>query len=119
MSRSQPQLFDMLKSDLDDRRNPDVPPDPDLDSDAEFWHEQGVRVRRSLVLNRLGDEALWMLDPETRTLDGEWAGGRFAAWEPGMKWYANSFAHLMIDERKTFLEIREHQRHEAMSDHDR
>jgi hypothetical protein len=114
MSRSQPQLFEMLKSDLDDHPDPNVPPYPDPDSDAEFWYEQGVRVRRSLVLNRLGADALWLLDPETRRVDGEWAGGRFAAWEPGMKWYATSFAQLMIEERRTFLEIREHQRHEAV-----
>ncbi len=119
MSRSQPELFEMLKSDLDDRPDPNVPPDAAPDSDAEFWYEQGVRVRRSLVLNRLGDDALWMLDPEARTLEGEWAGGQFAAWEPGMRWYATSFAQLMIEERKTFLEIREHQRRGAISDHDR
>jgi hypothetical protein len=93
-----------------------VPPDPDPDSDAEFWYEQGVRVRRSLVLNRFGDDAYWMLDPQTRTVDGEWAGGRCSSWEPGMNWCAESFADLMIQERKTFLEIRERNRNESVSD---
>jgi hypothetical protein len=82
LSHSHPQLFDLLASDLDNRPNPDTPPGPDTDLDDEFWYEQGVRVRRCLVLNRRGDDALWMLDPETRTVGGEWPGGRFRPGSP-------------------------------------
>jgi len=40
-----------------------------------------------------------------------------AAWEPGMNWYADSFAELMVQARNTFLEVRELERNEGAPDH--
>ena len=72
--------------------------DPDGKRLAEFRFEDGTRVERSLVVTSMGDDALWMLDPGTVTGSGEWAGGRWANWDPGMNWCAESFADLVRDE---------------------
>jgi hypothetical protein len=72
----------------------------------QYRHEQGTRVKRSLVVNSEGDDSTWLLDPETRTADGEWAGGRWSGWNPAMSWYAASFSELMKEEHSTFLKLR-------------
>jgi HEAT repeat protein len=69
--------------------------------------EQGTRVKRSLLISSGGDAALLLLDPETRDARGEWAGGQWAAWSPGMEWSATSFAGLLRHEKEGFLRLRD------------
>ena len=72
----------------------------------EFRHEQGFRVMRSLAITSEGDASTWLLDPQTRSEDDEWAGGRWSSWNPAMEWIAASFAELVQDEYATFLRLR-------------
>ena len=80
--------------------------DPDGSRLREFRHEQGTRVMRTLAITSPGDAAWWLLDPETVSETGEWAAGRWAAWQPAMEWSAKSFADLMQQEFETFLRLK-------------
>lgn len=79
--------------------------DPRVDL-REFAYEGGTRVKRSLVASTWGDASTWLLDPETVNSKGEWAGGRWSSWNPGMEWLADSFEALFRDEYKTYLRLR-------------
>ena len=79
--------------------------DPKVDL-REFAYEGGTRVKRSLVISLWGDASTWLLDPETVNGKGEWAGGRYSSWNPGMEWIANSFEELFRAEYKTYLRLR-------------
>jgi len=72
-----------------------------------YRYEQGTRVKRALVLNSEGDASTWLLDPDERTVDGEWAAGQWSSWNPAMEWRAPSFFELMIREHQSFLSLRE------------
>jgi hypothetical protein len=80
--------------------------DPDDQRLNEYRYEQGTRVKRSLVVTSEGDASTWLLDPQTRASDGEWAAGRWSSWNPAMDWNAASFAELMQKEYEDFLELR-------------
>lgn len=82
--------------------------DPDGSRLREYRHEQGTRVKRSLVITSRGDAAYWLLDPDLKPHDGEWPGGRWASWNPAMNWTASSFEDLMKQEFKSFREVRDH-----------
>jgi hypothetical protein len=84
----------------------DWPKDPDGSRRAAYRFEQGTRVKRALVLSSQGDDATWLADPFVRDADGEWPCGTWASWNPAMEWSATSFAELMRNELKTFLDIR-------------
>lgn len=73
----------------------------------DYAFEEGTRVKRSLAVTSDGDASTWLLDPETRGADGEWSGGRWSSWNPGMGWYASSFAELVKEEHATFLSLRQ------------
>jgi hypothetical protein len=75
-----------------------------------YREEQGTRVKRALVLNSRGDAATWLLDPGALPLGGEWLGGRWAGWNPAMRWTATSFADLMKQELESFLQLRNRER---------
>lgn len=84
------------------------------DSDAEDWlldyrYEQGTKVKRSLAISSEGDAAIWLLDPEDKDTNGEWAAGRWASWNPAMEWTATSFEGLMLQEFEFLIsrELRE------------
>lgn len=62
--------------------------------------ENSLYVNRSLVITDWGDACCWLLDPERQNVDGEWAAGRWASWNPGMDWITDSFAELMRSELK-------------------
>ena len=72
----------------------------------EYRDEQGFRVMRCLAITSEGDASTWLLDPETRSSEGEWAGGRWSSWNPAMEWIAPSFAELVQAEYATFLSLR-------------
>ena len=74
---------------------------PEMDA---YWYEQSIRPCRSLVLNKRGDAAFWMLDPGQRDAKNEWSAGFWASWEPGARWGLNSFADLLKAERDSFRE---------------
>lgn len=72
----------------------------------EFAFEGGTQVKRSLVVTQNGDASTWLLDPGTINDRGEWAGGRWSSWNPGMEWIADSFEGLFRNEYETFLRLR-------------
>jgi len=80
--------------------------DPDGARERAGRLERGTRVRRSVVISSWGDATVWILDPGERDHDGEWAGGRWASWDPGSLWVAESFAELIRLERASLGELR-------------
>jgi hypothetical protein len=82
--------------------------DPDDVRLHEYQHDQGTRLKRSLVISSWGDAAVWLLDPGPPSHDGEWPGGCWASWNPGMvEWDAESFADLMRHELDSFVSLRD------------
>lgn len=79
--------------------------DPRVDL-REYAYEGGTRVKRSLSASTWGDASTWLLDPGTVDSKGEWAGGRWSSWNPGMEWIADSFEALFRDEYQTYLRLR-------------
>ena len=71
-----------------------------------FAYEGGTQVERSLAVSTEGDASTWLLDPGTVNDKGEWAGGRYPSWNPGMRWIADSFEGLFRDEYETYLGLR-------------
>ena len=72
----------------------------------EIGYGQSTPVKRSLVIAQDGDASTWLLDPGTVNHKGEWAGGRWSNWNPGMEWIADSFEGLFRDEYDTYLRLR-------------
>ena len=72
----------------------------------EYAYEEGTRVKRSLAVSVWGDASTWLLDPETVNSKGEWAGGRWSSWNPGMEWIADSFEALFRNEYETYIRLR-------------
>jgi hypothetical protein len=56
--------------------------------------EDDPAVGRSLVVSGESDAAWWLLDPGDADERGEWPGGRWASWNPGMSWMARDFIGL-------------------------
>ena len=78
-------------------------------ADIRSWaYEEGMRVKRSLVASAWAecDASTCLLDPETVNDNGEWAGGRWSSWNPGMEWIADSFEGLFRDEYEMYLRLR-------------
>lgn len=76
----------------------------------EYAYEDGTRVKRSLVIAQDGDASTWLLDPLTVSTKGEWSGGRWSSWNPGMEWLTESFEQLFRDEYETYLRLRARER---------
>jgi len=74
---------------------------------SQYSVEQGTMVKRSLAVSDKGDAAIWLLDPGEPGSTGEWRGGCWASWNPGMEWTADSFAELMRNEFKSMRELQE------------
>jgi hypothetical protein len=70
------------------------------ENEDDDWLDQGRWVMRSLAISSWGDAAIWLLDPGPRPKKGEWRGGIWASWIPGMEWTAKSFEQLMRRELK-------------------
>lgn len=79
--------------------------DPRVDL-REFAYEGGTRVKRSLAVSSYGDSSTWLLDPGTLNDKGEWTGGRYSSWNPGMEWIADGFEGLFRNEYETYLRLR-------------
>lgn len=64
-------------------------------------------LQSTLLISDVGDSAVYLLNPEVETDDGEWEAWFFANWSPGATRY-RSFWDLMQHERQSFVELREH-----------
>ena len=60
-------------------------------------------LESALEISDEGDSAIYLLNPEVVTADGEWEAWFFANWLPGASRY-RSFAELMEAEYRTFRE---------------
>jgi HEAT repeats len=80
------------------------------DEDREYYRYEdgsaaGLRVQHlpSLVQISDVDDGVYLLNPRAVTPDGEWEAWFFANWIPGATRYS-SFAHLMVQEYRSFAE---------------
>lgn len=62
-------------------------------------------LESALEISETGDSAIYLLNPETVTADGEWEAWLFANWLPGAARH-RSFAELMQAEYQSFRELR-------------
>ena len=60
-------------------------------------------LESALEVSEEGDSAVYLLNPEVVTADGEWEAWFFANWLPGASRY-RSFTELMEAEYRTFHE---------------
>ena len=60
-------------------------------------------LESALEISEAGDSAIYLLNPETVTADGEWEAWLFANWLPGAQRH-RSFAELMQAEYESFRE---------------
>lgn len=81
--------------------------DPNNEGLIEYRYQQGTQVKRSLAISSWGDAAIWLLDPGEQDAQGEWAGGCWASWIPGMEWLTTSFSELMEQELECFVRLRD------------
>ncbi len=86
---------------------------PDPISDEEYFvygEEQseltmrGEYLKTALEISDWGDSALYLLNPQVVTPEGEWEAWFFANWYPGAARY-RSFWEMMQDEYKEFLRL--------------
>jgi SMI1/KNR4 family protein SUKH-1 len=61
-------------------------------------------LESALEISETGDSAIYLLNPETVTPDGEWEAWLFANWLPGAARH-RSFAELMQAEHQSFREL--------------
>ena len=61
-------------------------------------------LESALEISETGDSAIYLLNPETVTADGEWEAWLFANWLPGAQRHP-SFAELMDAEYRSFREL--------------
>jgi hypothetical protein len=64
-------------------------------------------LRSCLQVSGVGDSAVYLLNPEVRTQEGEWEAWDFASWYPGAHRY-RTFWDLMQCAEKSLLYITEH-----------
>lgn len=93
LSESDPSLWSICEVD-------EAPPSDN--AEREFWYEQGIRVRRSLMLSVVGTEYAMLYDPLSN--DCEKAYGMWVAQNPAMEWTDVSFSNMFERERKYLLE---------------
>jgi hypothetical protein len=70
---------------------------------------RGLRVeylQTALEISDIGDSAIYLLNPQIITADGEWEAWFFGDWLPGADRY-RSFREMMQAEYENFLELRE------------
>lgn len=63
-------------------------------------------LQTALEISDLGDSAIYLLNPQVITADGEWEAWFFCNWLPGADRY-RSFREMMQAEYKNVLELRE------------
>jgi hypothetical protein len=96
LSESDPSLWSICEVDEEP---------PSDDAEREFWYEQGIRVRRSLMLSVVGTEYAMLYDPLS-AIDSEMVYGMWVSWNPAMEWTDYSFSNMFERERKYLLELR-------------
>jgi hypothetical protein len=60
-------------------------------------------LKSALEISDIGDDAIYLLNPEIKNTDGEWEAWLFSNWNPGAVRY-QSFLNLMQAERHALLE---------------
>ncbi len=84
----------------------EVDSDPPEDADErEWWYEQGIKVRCSLMLNTRGDDATLLFDPRVDLSTHKFRFGTWAAWNPAMVWTASTLAEFFEQSRETLTQI--------------
>jgi hypothetical protein len=63
-------------------------------------------LQTALEISERGDSAIYLLNPQVMTADGEWEAWFFGDWLPGADRY-RSFREMMQAEYENFLELRE------------
>lgn len=63
-------------------------------------------LQTALEISDIGDSAIYLLNPQIITADGEWEAWFFCDWLPGADRY-RSFREMMQAEYENFLELRE------------
>ena len=58
-----------------------------------------------LQISDVGDSAVYLLNPEVRTAEGEWEAWFFASWRPGATRY-RSFWEMMQEQYQDYRELR-------------
>lgn len=64
-------------------------------------------LQSALQISAEGDSAVYLLNPEIQTPDGEWEAWFFANWNPGANRY-RSFRKMMEQELSSFVQLRDH-----------
>jgi hypothetical protein len=77
---------------------------PQDEDEREWWYDQGVKVCRSLMLNRRGDDATLLFDPGAKQAN-ELRYGTWAAWNPAMEWTAGSLQEFFEQSREILSQI--------------
>lgn len=67
---------------------------------------RGSYLQTALEISDIGDSAIYLLNPQVITEDGEWEAWFFGNWLPGADRY-RSFREMMKAEYENFLELRE------------
>ncbi len=62
-----------------------------------------------LEISDVGDSAIYLLNPQIVTADGEWQAWFFSNWNPGAVRH-RSFQELMVAERNAFRYLRDNRR---------
>lgn len=103
-SKGEPELWSISEVDSD-------PPDDELG--REIWYETGIKVCRSIMLNRRGDDSTLLYDPGTYSSEDELRFGDINAWNPGIQWTAISLGEYFLQSRETFRYINSSESDEA------
>ncbi len=83
-------------------------------SDSEYFvygeHQDPARfrpeyLRTALEISAEGDSAIYLLNPDVVSAEGEWEAWFFANWLPGANRY-RSFWEMMVAEHESFLRLR-------------
>ncbi|HEX2913279.1 MAG TPA: HEAT repeat domain-containing protein [Chloroflexia bacterium] len=101
--------FRVRNQDWIDAWSADPYPVPDEEYFVYGEEQNVVNVRTeylasALEISDLGDSAIYLLNPEVVTPEGEWEAWFFANWLPGMRRY-RSFWEMMLDEYQSFLKL--------------
>lgn len=96
LSDGDPKLWELCEVDPE-------PPEDD-DDEREWWYEQGIKVRRSVILNTRGDDATLLYDPLADVSANELRYGTWAAWNPAMEWTASTLSEFFQQSREALRE---------------
>lgn len=78
----------------------------DYSEDQDCCNFRVEYLQTSLLISDVGDSAVYLLNPEIKTADGEWEAWFFANWNPGANRY-RSFWEMMQHELTSTIELRQ------------